>query len=65
MLEGGGDAWLGGNGTDGDLMSFTNGGKNGALAQSTVHLEGSSATARVGGNRHDSDLGFTPMTNLE
>lgn len=39
-LDANGNAYLGGNGADGDLVLFASDGDNGTLEQSTIHLDG-------------------------
>ena len=44
------NAWLGGNGADGDVVLFAEGGDNVTLEESTVHLGGGAGDIRAGGN---------------
>jgi hypothetical protein len=44
------NAWLGGNGTDGDVALFAEGGDNATLGASTIHLAGAAGDIRAGGN---------------
>jgi hypothetical protein len=44
-----GNAWLGGNGDDGDLVIFKSGGDNKSLDKATIHFSGEGGSARIGG----------------
>ena len=44
------NAWLGGNGADGDVVLFAEGGDNATLEQSTIHLGGAAGDIRAGGS---------------
>jgi hypothetical protein len=66
----GGNAWLGGNGADGDIVLFPSGGDNAdgdivlfpsggdnsTLNQATIHLDGQGANIWAGGNGSDGDI---------
>jgi hypothetical protein len=52
----GGNAWLGGNGADGDIVLFPSGGDNSTLNQATIHLDGQGANIWAGGNGSDGDI---------
>ena len=45
-----GNAWVGGNGADGDVVLFAEGGDNATLERSTIHLGGAAGDIRAGGN---------------
>jgi hypothetical protein len=53
---GGGNAWLGGNGADGDLVLFRAGGNNESLDQASIHLDGDGGNIFAGGQGADGDL---------
>lgn len=52
----GGNAWLGGNGEDGDLVMFRASGNNLATSDATVHINGGEADMRLGGSGRDGDI---------
>lgn len=56
----GGNAWLGGNGADGDVVMFRSGGDNRTLAQATIHLDGDQANLWMGGKGADGDIVLFP-----
>ena len=43
------NAWLGGNGANGDLVLFASGGDNATPAKATIHLDGANGNIRLGG----------------
>lgn len=58
----GGNAWLGGHGTDGDLVLFPLSGDNNTLAQATFHLDAGGGNAWLGGHGTDGDLVLFPFS---
>src|SRR5262249_11926879 len=51
-----GNAWLGGNGDDGDLIMFAKGGDNTTDGASTVRIDGATGDLRLGGNGTNGDI---------
>lgn len=56
------NAWLGGNGADGDLVLFAANGDNVTVDRSTIHLDGSGGNVWVGGNGADGDILILPSS---